>query len=195
MRNLIVSNTFNDFADATLGMDYSVEDLVSYCEEQSNVLYWINIESVWGPLGFEWVAYDDYGVFNSVPNQFSVLPNVPDPHRLKSFYKLFKNFPNRDMVIPKINFTNIDTICNWGPNRSTIYSPGKRTVELYLWDNSNITTLGNYNIDPETLYLHGSLQNVSKIYAVPRFCVSDENAYNIKLPFFLGSEQPCRQIV
>lgn len=54
MRNLTISKTFDDFALDTTRIDFDIEDLVSYCEAVTNVLYWINIESVWGPIGFEW---------------------------------------------------------------------------------------------------------------------------------------------
>lgn len=53
-RNLIVCETFDDFSEKVRHLDENVEDVVGYVTSISRVLYWNNLESVWGVLGFSW---------------------------------------------------------------------------------------------------------------------------------------------
>lgn len=112
--NITLSQTFNDFALQTEDIEYGVEDLVSYCIENTSVFYWLNIESVWGPVGFQWDSYENKGHFEVNPVKFNVLPRIPDPHRLHSFQDIFKNFRSSgQMTILHNKWENIDTLGNW----------------------------------------------------------------------------------
>lgn len=53
-RNLIVCETFDDFALALSKIDSTVEDIVGYVTSLANVYYGNNIESIWGAIGFTW---------------------------------------------------------------------------------------------------------------------------------------------
>ena len=53
-RNLVVCETFDDFAAAVENTDFTVEDVVGYVVSLTNVYYWLNVESVWGAIGFTW---------------------------------------------------------------------------------------------------------------------------------------------
>lgn len=53
-RNLIVTETFDEFARAVEALDFTVEDIVGYVTSVSRNFYWLNTESVWGVLGFTW---------------------------------------------------------------------------------------------------------------------------------------------
>lgn len=53
-RNLVVCETFDDFAEAVLNIDFTVEDIVGYVTSLTNVYYGNNIESIWGAIGFTW---------------------------------------------------------------------------------------------------------------------------------------------
>ena len=53
-RNLVVCETFDDFAETVEKADFTVEDVVGYVTSLANVYYWLNIESIWGAIGFVW---------------------------------------------------------------------------------------------------------------------------------------------
>ena len=53
-RNLVVCETFDDFAAAVEKTDFTVEDVVGYVTSLTNCYYWLNVESVWGAIGFTW---------------------------------------------------------------------------------------------------------------------------------------------
>lgn len=55
-RNLVVCKTFDDFAEAVANVDFTVEDVVGYVVSLSNCYYWLNIESIWGAIGFTWTG-------------------------------------------------------------------------------------------------------------------------------------------
>lgn len=53
-RNLVVCEIFDDFAAAVNKTNFTVEDVVGYVTSLTNVYYWLNIESIWGAIGFTW---------------------------------------------------------------------------------------------------------------------------------------------
>lgn len=182
MRNLTISKTIDDFAMDTAKLDFDVEDLVSYCEDITNILYWINIESVWGPLGFEWDQYDNYGHFHTNPVKFSILPRIPDPHRIKSFKGIFREIP-KDYIIQENDFVNVDTICNWFDETFVTWPPISTTVK-FIAPVNNITNIGdkdNYNVG--TLHFIGSLEGVTNVNSYfPRLVIDKDNIHELKLP-------------
>lgn len=138
--NISVSQTFNEFAEQTNNIDYETEDLVSLCIESTSVFYWLNIESVWGPVGFQWDVYEEKGHFNTNPVKFDILPRVPDPHRLKSFYNLFSNFrsSSKQMTILHNKWDNIDTLGDWNhPDVVINVSPDNKFTKI-----ANSTSVG-----------------------------------------------------
>ena len=64
-RNLVVCDTFDEFAEKTKQCDQNVEDIVGYVTSVSRVFYWLNVESVWGVLGFTWDVLDTEGTFDN----------------------------------------------------------------------------------------------------------------------------------
>lgn len=107
-RNLIVVETFDEFAMATENMDFSVEDLVAYVTSLANVFYWLNVESVWGRLGFVWDHLENnqgYGHFVRTTIPFTVIPSLPDGERITAMYSDF---------VYSVNSTNIEVLkSNW----------------------------------------------------------------------------------
>lgn len=67
-RNLVVCETFDDFAKKVEQCDQDVEDIVGYVTSVSRVFYWLNVESVWGVIGFNWE-----------PTSLSDLEGYPNP--------------------------------------------------------------------------------------------------------------------
>lgn len=53
-RNLVVTETFNEFAEKVNQTDFTVEDIVGYVTSVARIFYWLNVESIWGVLGFTW---------------------------------------------------------------------------------------------------------------------------------------------
>lgn len=58
-RNLIVTETFDEFAKAVEALDFTVEDIVGYVTSVTRNFYWLNTENVWGVLGFTWDHLED----------------------------------------------------------------------------------------------------------------------------------------
>lgn len=85
---LVLGTTFNDFSIATQKIDNSIEDLCSYIINDTNNYYFLNLESIWSKIGFQWIVYNDYGHFTKSNIPFTIIPVIPDADRLKSFYRL-----------------------------------------------------------------------------------------------------------
>lgn len=90
-RNLTLENDFEGFAKSTEDIDYSIEDLCSYVIANSTNYYWLNIESVWGPIGWIWDTMNERGHFSSSNITTSIIPRIPDSYRIKDFINTFKS--------------------------------------------------------------------------------------------------------
>lgn len=91
-RNLYLCNEFDEFALHTKDIDFAVEDLVSQVISQSDIYYWLNIESIWGRMGFIWDnKKEGQGHFASRSIPFHVIPKIPDGERIYTFYYIFNN--------------------------------------------------------------------------------------------------------
>lgn len=53
-RNLVICETFDEFAEKVGQLDFNVEDIVGYVTSICRTFYWLDVESVWGVLGFNW---------------------------------------------------------------------------------------------------------------------------------------------
>ena len=105
-KNLVLGQVIDDFSDATTKVNYDIEDLCCYVINNIECYYWLNIESIWGPLGFVWDIMNDYGHFNSNNIIFNKIPVIPDSHRIKKFYNTFANL-NHDIEVYKSNWENV----------------------------------------------------------------------------------------
>lgn len=108
-KHLVLGENIDDFSLATTKVDYSIEDLCCYVTNNVDCYYWLNIESIWGPLGFQWNIINNYGTFKSTNLEFNTLPSLPDGERFKSFNNTFDNL-NRDIEVYKSNWINISSI-------------------------------------------------------------------------------------
>lgn len=86
---LVLGTTFDDFSIAIQKIDNSIEDLCSYIINDTNNYYFLNLESIWSKIGFQWIVYNDYGHFTKSNIPFTIIPVIPDADRLKSYYRLF----------------------------------------------------------------------------------------------------------
>lgn len=106
-RNLIVNTNYDDFAKHTEIVDFDIEDLVDYVENNVDVYYWINLESVWGKIGFVWDEYNVRGHFQSSKIPFTYIPVIPDGQRLKDLKGLLQVFTSGEIHLLKSDWSNV----------------------------------------------------------------------------------------
>ena len=110
-KHLVLGQVIDDFSDATTKVNYDIEDLCCYVINNIECYYWLNIESIWGPLGFVWDSINNYGHFNRNNLVFSKIPSVPDGHRIKLFQNTFENL-YRNIEVYKSNWENVSRFDN-----------------------------------------------------------------------------------
>lgn len=114
-RNLTLGQVFDDFARDTEDLDFSVEDLCSYITNDVTNYYWLNIESIWGRMGFTWDTVDELGHFSPSDVDYTIIPRIPDPHRIQSFANTFNECKNKVVLLDsgwsnlKYPYTNYNT--------------------------------------------------------------------------------------
>lgn len=108
---IVLNQTYDEFAKDTETIDYETEDFVSQVTDITSVLYTNSLETIWGFLGFTWDVYNDYGHFNNISMDFSIIPKIPDAYRLKRFTRqLFANVTKRKIEVLDSNFENIEEV-------------------------------------------------------------------------------------
>ena len=88
-RHMPITQDVPEFADKVSVIDYNIEDFLSLVISLTTILYFINLESVWGALGFTWDEVENYGHFNAVTFTVEHIPLIPDPERIKKFPRNF----------------------------------------------------------------------------------------------------------
>lgn len=160
-RNLVKVETLDEFSKAIDKVDFTEEDIVGLITSLTNVFYWINIESIWGLMGFTWKTVDDYGVFNKTTIPFNIIPKVPDGERIKQFRNTFNNISSNYIEIQKSNWENL----------STLYTPWKNKYVKADLTGANLTQVHDLcyftssDIDNPSnipgVYIKADLSNVS----------------------------------
>lgn len=194
-RNLVVVDTFDEFANKVDKLDFEVEDIVALVTSLANTFYWLNVESVWGPIGFTWKKTDDYGVFNKTTIPFSVIPKLPDGYRIKSLSNTFNNVSSAYIDLRKSdwrNLTSVNGLCPPGKKMTADLTGapiegvitnliGNNAGELYVkGDFSRVTELSGNTFGGYTIY---SFKDSSKLI------VDDGNKY-LNMPY----KNPSRNI-
>ena len=153
-RNLVVVDTFDEFANKVDKLDFEVEDIVALVTSLANTFYWLNVESVWGSIGFTWSKVDDYGVFNKTTIPFTIIPRLPDGHRIKQFINTFDNISSDYIEVKKSDWSNLTTLTKVAKNNKTI----KLDVT-----GANLTYISNLvNGTHASLYLIADCANISQ---------------------------------
>lgn len=193
-RNLVVCETFDDFAAAVNKTDFTVEDIVGYVTSLANVYYWLNIESIWGAIGFTWIPSSLEPLSDEealkYPNPLYRLTqvtaegeNIPMDEQWLIDHKLSKGTGvfNRTTIlfshIPKIpdghRITAITgaTLANINPDIKTIYIDKSNWANLAIIDeicNRGITIyadLDNSNIiSANSIITFANTDNTNKLY-------------------------------
>lgn len=142
-RNLYLCSEFDEFALKTEDIDFSLEDLVSQVVQQSDVFYWLNVESVWGRMGFVW---DDIqngeGHFSTKTVPYSVIPKLPDGDRIHTFHRLFDYNTYDELTFLSSDWSNVGIHQNtydfmWTTNANRI------TNLIFSLDYINLDWLSN----------------------------------------------------
>lgn len=146
-RNLVVCKTFDDFSHKLLDTDIHVEDIVSYIEDITMCVYSLNLENIWGILGFEWVQVypipetEDYeNMWNYIEHVNADGTNVIEPKlsNLGMGYGKFNSTTIPFTIIPMLSdgfrITAFD---------STFDNVASSIIELQKSDWHNVTSINN----------------------------------------------------
>ena len=169
-KHLVLGQVIDDFADATTKVNYDIEDLCCYVINNIECYYWVNIESIWGPLGFKWISKDNYGRFNNTNIEFNKIPSVPDGHRIKRFDDTFERL-HKDIEVYKSNWENV----------SEIYTKYDYKYRVFIFNS-------DYKIPEVTINYGAGSSNVSKYGWILRFDLSDTIIYSESAVLILDNE-------
>lgn len=194
-RNLVICNNYDEFADKVSKINKDEEDIVGFLPNLCLSLYWINVESVWGVIGFTWDKKDDRGHFNKTTIPFSNIPSLPDGERIKQFYTTFNDISAKSIKIYKSDWSNLVNIYYaWdnkcvvadltGNNITKIDGLYVKTISVYNDKDSDPMTWGTYLIGDFSKVTYYSCRNAIGNYyksMLRGICVDDNNKY-LNLP-------------
>lgn len=187
-RNLTVCETFDNFANKVDDIDFSVEDIVALVTSLSNVFYWLNVESVWGPIGFTWSQVDSHGVFNKTTIPFTIIPKLPDGYRIKKLDRTFDNITSDYIELRKSDWSNLTYVRALCPENKTVNldltgAPiegvleglvGKNGESYIKGDFSKCTKIANNGF--------GIIANTESVDNMSKLIVDNDNKY-LNLPY------------
>ena len=146
-RNLVVCDTFDDFAKKVAQTDFLVEDVVGYVIDVTRVFYWLNVESIWGVIGFNWTQLnpipdtEDYeNVWEHLEHVNADGTNITEPRQVNPGmgYGTFARTTIPFNIIPKLPDGFRITAFN-----GTFDAIASDTLELQRSDWHNVKSLNN----------------------------------------------------
>lgn len=191
-RNLVVCDTFDDFIKKVEQTDFLVEDIVGYVVNVSRVFYYLNVESIWGVIGFNWVQLnpipdtEDYdNVWEHLEHVNADGTNIIEPRQVNPGmgYGIFARTTIPFSIIPKLpdgfRITAFD---------GTFDNIASSIIELQKSDWHNVTSINN--LCPPNKSLKADLTGAN-ITSATNLIRSGSNLY------FIGdlSHIPANQIV
>ena len=181
-RCLVVVETLDEFAAKASEIDSTTEDFCAYITSLGVVGYANSIEGLWGKLGFVWDLKNDYGHFENLGQNFSIIPSVPDGHRIHQIPEnFFDGIVSETLTLQKSNWENLTKV--FIPNNKTInldltgapithvYTPNLLTVnkDIYIKaDFSNVVYFDFSGLANKTLIM----DNDNKYFNLP-FSIQD----------------------
>ena len=203
-RYITLSENYDEFARHTEDINYDEEDFLSQVLQVTSVIYWLNIESIWGFIGWTWDTLNDNGHFNAVTMNFSVIPKVPDGHRLKQFLQPMFEFINQETVeLLNSNFSNVYNINDIAniPNKKLILHlesvPDDVDIKLIsVLNNIDTNKKGNsvelYRINNKVFYEASNNEKIQKYGedAINRFYKLNNNNKRPINTYFLSRDEP-----
>lgn len=146
-RNLVVCDTFDDFIKKVEQTDFLVEDVVGYVVNVSRVFYYLNVESIWGVIGFNWTQLnpipdtEDYeNVWEHLEHVNADGTNITEPKQVNPGmgYGTFARTTIPFSIIPKLpdgfRITAFD---------GTFDNVASNIIELQKSDWHNVTSINN----------------------------------------------------
>ena len=110
-KNIVLTQTYNEFAEGTEQIDYTQEDYLAQVLDLTSVLYTNSLEAIWGFIGFTWDSYNNYGHFNTTTYQFNIIPSIPDGNRIFKFPRNFiNNVSSNNINLLDSDFSNVAEI-------------------------------------------------------------------------------------
>ncbi len=155
-RNLVVKDTFDEFVASVNDIDFDVEDIVGYVTNSARVFYWINVESIWGVIGFTWDSLTDnkgYGHFNKTTMPFTIIPRLPDGERITAFNRTFQNIDADTITLTNSNWENLTSL------GEAFVPPNKKIIADLT--GANILSFTYLGTASGTVYLKGDFSNAS----------------------------------
>lgn len=195
-RNLTVCETFDNFANKVDDIDFSVEDIVALVTSLSNVFYWLNVESVWGPIGFTWTQVDSHGVFNKTTIPFTIIPKLPDGYRIKKLDRTFDNITSDYIELRKSDWSNLTyvrTLCprNKKVNLDLTGAPIEGVLEGLVGENGESYIKGDFSKCTRIVYGgFGKIANTESVNNMSKLIVDNDNKY-LNLPYNCDGANGC----
>lgn len=197
---LAVVETLDDFSTKLEDIDQNTEDYCVYITSLADIYYWLNIETVWGKMGFQWDVLDNRGHFTKTTFAYSIIPKVPDGHRIKSILGLLGNLEQDTIIIQKSDWSNLTAFGGMMKVENTYADPIKNIYADFTgadfkeyvgnWQHFVLASGDNYfKMDLKQLT---SIVFYQYTYADsggngPRFIIDDDNK-GINCPMKCGSE-------
>ena len=211
-RNLVVAETFDDFAKKVEQTDFLVEDIVGYVINVTNVFYWLNVESIWGVIGFNWVNTEEmtdeemlrypnpwrhlehvnaageniedpnkkvvkgWGRFIRTTLPFSIIPILPDGHRITAFNDTFQGIESNTLELQRSTWDNLTSLTN--------FCPDNKSLNADLTD-APIDTIGGVLIGTRgILYVKGNFSKLGAInFGGTYYSWSGDTQYTVNSPY------------
>lgn len=203
-RYITLSENYDEFAMHTEDIDYDKEDFLSQVLQVTSVVYWLNIESIWGFIGWTWDTLNDNGHFNAVTMNFSVIPRVPDGHRLKQFLQpMFESINQETIKLLDSNFSNVYNINDIAniPNKKLILHlesvPDDVDIKLInklntIDTNKKGNSVELYRINNKVFYEASNNEKIQKYSedAINRFYKLNNNNKRPINTYFLSRDEP-----
>lgn len=195
-RNLVVCETFDNFANKVDDIDFSVEDIVALVTSLSNVFYWLNVESVWGPIGFTWSQVDSHGVFNKTTIPFTIIPKLPDGYRIKKLDRTFDNITSDYIELRKSDWSNLTYVRALCPRNKTVNldltgAPIEGVLEGLVGENGESYIKGDFSKCTKIAYSgFGRIVNTKSVDNMSKLIVDNDNKY-LNLPYNCDKANGC----
>lgn len=169
---LVLGQDYNDFALATDKVNFDEEDLCCQLVSLTSVYYWINTESVWGPIGFNWDLYNNYGSFTISSLNYTIIPKIPDSNRHLRLYNIFY-YIYRDLTFLDSDWSHIINIELLGRSNYNLH-----WIANSLSNINNVIQYQSYKLERYSII--GNLNNTT-VYNQIILTLLPENKDNLNL--------------
>lgn len=196
---LAVVETLDDFSTKLEDIDQNTEDYCAYITSLADIYYWLSIETIWGKMGFQWDVLDARGHFTKTTFNYTIIPRIPDGHRIKSILGLLGDLEKDTIIIQKSDWSNLTAFGGMMKAKNSYADPIKNIYADFTGANFK-EYVGNYQyfvLASGDNYFKMDLKQLTRIqfeqytyadsYGGPRFIIDDDNK-GINCPMECGIE-------